>query len=255
LDGACSCDFEVGGVDRGAGGEEELLRGDPRSDGWDRTSQIVALAELLLDPFYRTIRGFEILLEKEWLSFGHMFGARTGNWLEAGASKDNEFAPIFLLFLDAVWKVTVQYPTAFEFNEAFLLLVADSVYNCRFGTFLYNSEKERVDMGLKNKTVSLWSYINSNKRNFTNPHYNPQGSQKVLFPSIQYPKLSFWNGYYLRFVRALRSVDSIDARTWQIIDENASLKACMEKLQSAYWLLWVTKQVEEVMLPSDPDPD
>jgi len=26
------------------------------SDGWDRTPQIVALAELMLDPFYRTIQ-------------------------------------------------------------------------------------------------------------------------------------------------------------------------------------------------------
>lgn len=25
------------------------------SDGWDRTPQIVALAEILLDPYYRTI--------------------------------------------------------------------------------------------------------------------------------------------------------------------------------------------------------
>lgn len=25
------------------------------SDGWDRTSQIIALAELLLDPYYRTM--------------------------------------------------------------------------------------------------------------------------------------------------------------------------------------------------------
>lgn len=41
------------------------------SDGWDRTPQLTGLTMLMLDPYYRTQIGFEVLIEKEWISFGN----------------------------------------------------------------------------------------------------------------------------------------------------------------------------------------
>ncbi|CAK7273662.1 phosphatidylinositol-3-phosphatase ymr1 [Sporothrix epigloea] len=48
------------------------------SDGWDRTSQLSGLSQIMLDPYFRTIDGFIVLVEKDWLSFGHMFQQRSG---------------------------------------------------------------------------------------------------------------------------------------------------------------------------------
>lgn len=114
------------------------------SDGWDRTSQLSALAMLLLDPYYRTIKGFEVLIEKEWLSFGHKFQQRIGHGDNHHSDADR--SPVFLQFIDCVWQVSKQYPHALEFNEHFLITILDHLYSCRFGTFLCNTERERVNL-------------------------------------------------------------------------------------------------------------
>lgn len=70
------------------------------SDGWDRTAQLASLAALCMDPYYRTIKGFAVLIEKDWVSFGHQFQERLG-LLSLGADKYDMTAPQHELLFDA----------------------------------------------------------------------------------------------------------------------------------------------------------
>lgn len=199
------------------------------SDGWDRTSQLSAISQLCLDPFYRTMTGFAVLIEKDWVSFGHRFLNRSGHVVSSrvqftstlGTTDEEEeevgflaamqqkltfsgataafkdTCPVFDQFLDCVHQLQLQFPDHFEFNEHFLLELQKQLYECKFGNFLYNSERERVQDDAKSKTRSIWSEIlaDANRSQYLNPTYSG-ADQEVLFPD---PKnVKWWTGWFKR---------------------------------------------------------
>ncbi|CAG8555607.1 1044_t:CDS:2, partial [Paraglomus brasilianum] len=191
------------------------------SDGWDRTAQLTSIAELCLDPYYRTLRGFQVLVEKDWISFGHKFSDRSGHLSNekyfitisnSNAKNMNslydqshvrETSPVFHQFLDCVYQLLRQFPDRFEFNEKFLIELHYHVYSCQFGTFLFNSEKERVQYNVVASTNSLWDYINSKAEEFTNESYDggakdteEMGDGAVLFPRTKTSDLKYWAGLF-----------------------------------------------------------
>jgi len=227
------------------------------SDGWDRTSQLSALAQIMLDPYYRTLEGFIVLVEKDWLSFGHMFRLRSGHlnhedWFTvqkdafagskiqpgendgrndafqnvlSGAKRffnpnkddadldaisetasgkvvDDEattpkmVSPVFHQFLDCTYQLVRQNPNRFEFNERFLRRLLYHLYSCQYGTFLYNSEKQRKDARVSERTSSVWDYFLCRKAEFTNPDYDPtindreRGQERILLPNLK--EIRWW---------------------------------------------------------------
>ncbi|XP_044763378.1 myotubularin-related protein 3 isoform X2 [Coccinella septempunctata] len=170
------------------------------SDGWDRTPQIVALAELLLDPYYRTVDGFRVLIEREWLAFGHKFADRCGH--STGSEDLNERCPVFLQWLDCVHQLLKQFPCDFEFSEAYLVKLAQHIYSNLFGTFLCNTLQDRLKI-VNNRTFSVWEFLNSPR--FKNHLYEPSGNfttPKVIWPQTNVRDLYLWREVYLGTMEA-----------------------------------------------------
>ena len=234
------------------------------SDGWDRTAQLTALVQLCLDPYFRTIRGFCTLIEKDWCAFGHKFRDRCGHrghhrdftrsgdlveadtlakltierqgsegdissttktlqtlWqthtarafnfatktLHQQSSHIRESSPVFLQFLDSCYQIWRQHPARFEWDERLLIWLHDESHRCRFGTFLCNSEKERVEGDLnsvREKTWSAWGYILTHKDEFVNDLWDAAMDENELQRTDQGvlqvdPRLvQYWTGLFAR---------------------------------------------------------
>ena len=123
--------------------------------GADICAMITSLAALLLDPFYRSIYGFALLVERQWLHHASSIGWK--------ASNNTELAAPFIVFIDCVWQLLSHFPQSINFNEDFLLLIINSLYSARFGTFLCSSEKQRIKYKVE-KGPSIWAYVHRSVR-------------------------------------------------------------------------------------------
>jgi hypothetical protein len=199
------------------------------------------------------IAGFMILVEKDFLSFGHMFAKRSGHLsnekffidkyvqatpqvpsdsppnsgrsspsitpypasvahstpspsssaaaaargafsnmasrisLKPSNSKPpqmKETSPVFHQFLDAVYQLLYIHPHRFEFNERFLKRLLYHAYSCQYGSFLYDSERERVEAKVYKKTHCVWDYFLARRKEFVNPEFDVKLDHRdaVLFP-------------------------------------------------------------------------
>ncbi|KAM4630633.1 myotubularin-related protein 10 [Polymixia lowei] len=131
----------------------------------DLNCVVSSLVQLMLDPHYRSLTGFQSLVQKEWVMAGHRFLDRCNHLKK----NDREESPLFVLFLDCVWQIMNQYPAAFEFTEIYLTVLTDSMWIPVFSTFLFNCPRQQAE----------------HLMDFAKSKNIPAGEEKVLrFPPV-----------------------------------------------------------------------
>ena len=68
-----------------------------------------------------------------------------------------------------------------------------------YGTFMFNSEKERVERDAKNNTTSVWSDVMKNASKFKNVYYNGENPVKILSPNYAPYNLHFWSDFFMQY--------------------------------------------------------
>lgn len=156
------------------------------SNGRDLCCIISSLTQIILDPLYRTIDGFQSLIQKEWIALEHPFQKRLGHVrLASDVNPLQEESPVFLLFLDSVWQLLQQFPDEFEFSQTYLTTLWDSCFMPLFDTFQFDTNADRLkalkDNNLVLRPVWDWSeqFLEKDKLFFNNPFYQKQQKQEL----------------------------------------------------------------------------
>ena len=179
--------------------------------GRDRSAQLCALIQLLIEPRYRSKAGFATLVRKEFGAFGFAFSQRLGT-----ASAPSERSPIFLQFLDAVHQLRRQCPEMFEFSDAFLVDLAVFSGSEWWSDFLFDDERTRVQQQIDVRCPSVWDWMlapcatSARGQSYTHPGYNAAAAatassgarcatQGILPVRVGARHLAFWSSLFLRY--------------------------------------------------------
>jgi len=160
------------------------------SDGWDRTPQVISLAKIILEPYYRTLQGFRILLSYEWNGFGHKFCTRQQ------FSESDDKSPIFIQFLDLIHQIMLQHPNSFEFNQSLLETLAEAVMQNFFIEFNFDNTQQyfnyfgehekpnKLEEGKvsEQEELFIWRFIYCSVDKFLNPTYKYRKDLQKITP-------------------------------------------------------------------------
>ncbi|XP_033749609.1 myotubularin-related protein 10-B-like isoform X2 [Pecten maximus] len=105
------------------------------TDGRHYTCLVSSLVQVMLNPKCRTQIGLQALIQREWIAMGYPFQRNGGLVIKEGG----EEVPLFLLFLDCVWQILQQFPSAFAVSETYLTTLWDCASSGLFETFLFDS--------------------------------------------------------------------------------------------------------------------
>ena len=127
----------------------------------------------------------------------HVDPNRPAGWVRGEQTRPGDVSPVFHQFLDCTHQLLIQHPSRFEFTDRFLRRLFYQLYACQYGTFLWNSEKDRKKARAEERTKSAWDYFLADKSKWVNPEYDGgevddtvRGKERLIFPQLD--KVRWW---------------------------------------------------------------